>query len=104
MELWSIMWQLPMCPIGHVPHWPCAPLPMCPITPVPHLDLCIIMSMCPITPVPHLDLCIIMDKCPIAHVGDWTHGQWATWVMGHIGIIMCRSRLGTCKMGNGAHG
>ena len=39
--------------------------------------------------------------------GDGAHGQWGTWAMGHMDIIMHRSRWGTGvmgHMGNGAHG
>ena len=31
-----------MCPVVHVPHWPCSPSPMCPITYVPHPSRCLI--------------------------------------------------------------
>ena len=43
-----------MCPIAHVPNWPCAPSPMCPI-PRGTSSLSLILTMIPICP------------CPIAH-------------------------------------
>ena len=42
----------------------------------------------------------------MADRGDRTLGQWGTWVMGHVGIIMHRSGWQTemmGHMGNGAH-
>ena len=60
-----------MCPIAHVPYWPCALLAMCPITHVPHpprYPICIFninhdtplpMSHCP---------CVLLSMCPIGHV------------------------------------
>ena len=69
--------QLPLCPIGHVPHYPfllvtCpithSPITYVAITYVPHLDVCSVymshvplepqdlLAMCPITQLPHLDL------------------------------------------------
>ena len=44
-----------MCPIAHVPHWPCAPSPMCP-TPQGTPSLSLILTLIPYCP------------CPIAHV------------------------------------
>ena len=44
-----------MCPIAHVPHWPCAPSPMCPI-PQGAPSLSLILTMIPYCP------------CPIAHI------------------------------------
>ena len=40
-----------MCPIAHVPHWPCAPLAMCPI-PQGTPSLSSILTMIPLCPCP----------------------------------------------------
>ena len=34
------------------------------------------------------------------HFGDGAHGQWGTWLMEHMGIIMHRSRWGIGVMGH----
>ena len=60
-----------MCPIAHVPHWPCAPSPMCPIPQgIPSVSL--ILTMIPLCPCPiaHVSCCPCapLAMCPITHV------------------------------------
>ena len=104
---------------------PMCPFPMCPISHMSHQDICIIiMPICPITgvphyPVPHIDLWIVMPHHPCApsrsmHYldgdrGDEVHGQWGTWVIGHMGngYMWHGSRWGAWvigHIGNGTHG
>ena len=48
----------------------------------------------------------VMGTWAIGHMRNGAQGQWDTWVMGHIAIIMYRSRWGTWvmgRMGNGTH-
>ena len=66
-KLWSCA-QLPMCPIGHVPHHPCAPSPRYPIstfninhdTPLPMCPIAHV-SCCPCAPSP---MCPIPQGAP----------------------------------------
>ena len=57
-----------MCPIAHVPHWPCAPSPMCPI-PQGTPSLSLILTMIPHCPCPiaHVSCCPCapLSMCPI---------------------------------------
>ena len=62
---------MPMCSIGRVPYWPCAPSPMCPIPQgAPSLSLILTMILlcpCPIAHVFHCP-CAPLAMCPITHV------------------------------------
>ena len=53
-----------MCPIAHVPHWPCAPLAMCPIPQgTPSLSSILTMiSLCP-CPIAHVHMSRKMSSC-----------------------------------------
>ena len=53
-KLWSCA-QLPMCPIAHVAHCPCAPSDMCPI-PQGTSSLSSILTMIPLCPCPIADM------------------------------------------------
>ena len=79
---------LPMGHIVHVPHTPCTPLLMCPIPLYPIAPSAAIAHV-PHTPVPHCLLCTHCSCGPLPNVGQ---GWWDTWAMGHIGIIVHRSR------------
>ena len=57
------------------------------ITHVPH-------HPCPLSRSMHYNV-----HLTIAYVGGWAHGQWASRVMGQIGIIIYRWRWGTWVMG-----
>ena len=63
-----------MCPIAHVPHWPCAPSPMCPI-PQGTPSVSLILTMVPLCPCPFAHVsccpCAPLAMCPITHVPHW---------------------------------
>ena len=63
-----------MCPIAHVPHWPCAPSPMCPI-PQGTPSLSLILTMIPLCPCPIAHVshcpCTPLAMCPITHVAHY---------------------------------
>ena len=65
-----------MCPIAHVPHWPCTPSPMCPI-PQGTPSLSLIFTMIPLCP------------CPIAHVSHCPCAQLAMFPITHVPHYPC---------------